>query len=121
MIIDLVRAFRQYPYSRNRPELGLDGKAWPDVRETYEDRCNGDECMLWCHNRILNDTILDIDRSRRFVNAETDGLLLENAYREKALSEDQLILLPYCVHGFSLRSRKWGTMEILFLISNAKN
>lgn len=120
MIIDFARAFRQHPYSQNRPQLGLRGKSSSDYREIYEDRCRGEKCTFADHNRILDDTVLDDSLTERFVNAETDGLLLENAYREKALNEDQLILLSCCVHGFSLRSRNWGTIEILFLIRRLK-
>lgn len=83
-----------------------------DCRETYEDRCLEDGCLQLFHNRIINDTIFDDFRTDNFVNTEAEGLLLESSYIDQPLSEDQLILLPYGVHGFSLRSRRWGLLDL---------
>ena len=44
----------------------------------------------------------------RFLNAESRGIFLESHGISERLTEDQLILLPFRVHGFSLRSRKWS-------------
>ncbi len=44
----------------------------------------------------------------RFVNDESHGVLLESRSANQNLGESQLVLLPYRVHGYSLRSRNWG-------------
>lgn len=60
------------------------------------------------HNSIVDDTEFDKLQMDRFLNIESHGIFLESRGVSQLLTEDQLILLPYCVHGFSLRSRKWG-------------
>ena len=60
------------------------------------------------HNHLVNDTNFDKLQMDRFLNVESRGMFLESRGGSQILTEDQLILLPYRVHGFSLRSRKWG-------------
>lgn len=80
-----------------------------DLRETYEDQCEEDvPCMRWDHNALYDDTFLDKSEMDRFLNVESHGIFGESREGSQTLSKDQLILLPYRVHGFSLRSRNWG-------------
>ncbi|KAL8643054.1 MAG: hypothetical protein Q9226_008435, partial [Calogaya cf. arnoldii] len=62
----------------------------------------------------LTDPAEELDNflSDTIINAETNGLLHESPYDSQALSEDQLILLPYRVQGYSLRSRNWVPLNI---------
>lgn len=106
VIVDFTSAFRQL--HEWRPLLGIRDFMHPDCRELYEDECIGKECFRLPHNRICDDTALDNFLSDAFINAETNGLLHEISNDSQALSEDQLILLPYRVQGYSLRSRNWG-------------
>lgn len=119
MIVDITLAFRQPQYAKYRPQLGLMESSLSDCRETYEDCCVDWECLRKSHNRILDDTKFDDFRTDNFVNAQAEGLLLESSYSDQTLSEDQLILLPHGVHGFSLRSRRWGLSGFPFFLVNA--
>lgn len=110
--MDITLAFRQDQHSKYRPQLGLAESSLSDCREMYGDRCTEDECLKLRHNRIADDTKLDDFRTDTYVNAEAEGLLLEGSYADQPLSEDQLILLPHGVHGFSLRSRRWGLSDL---------
>lgn len=64
--------------------------------------------MRWDHNAVFDDTIFDKLQMDRFLNVESHGMFVESRDGSQTLSKDQLILLPYLVHGFSLRSRNWG-------------
>ena len=111
MIVDLRETFEHWPDWR--PRLGLQNFSSPDYNELYEDVCTEEECLIWDHNRILDDNELDDVQTENFVNAEADGLLLESPYTNQALSEDQLILLPYLVHGYPLRDRNCSMADLL--------
>ncbi len=82
-----------------------------DERELYEDECaaNGEQCLRRSHNGLLDDTEFDKLQMDKFLAVDSHGMFLESRGISQTLNEDQLILLPYRVHGFSLRSRKWGT------------
>ncbi|KAL8758367.1 MAG: hypothetical protein Q9199_001542 [Rusavskia elegans] len=114
VIVDFTSAFRQL--NKWRPLLGIREFEHPDIRELYEDACTGNECFRLSHNRICDDTQLDNFLSDAFINAEINGLLHESPYDSQALSEDQLILLPYRVQGYSLRSRIWGNRHQVDLV-----
>ena len=78
----------------------------------YQDRCPADEeettqCGKLDHNGLVDDTEFDRREMDRFLNVESRGIFLESRGDSQILTEDQLILLPYRVQGFSLRSRKW--------------
>ena len=88
--------------------MGIEVSSYPDPREIYEDKCSDKKCNTWAHNAIRVDTTFDDLRSENFTNSDSNGMLLEKSHKALPLSEDQLILLPYRVHGFSLRSRNWG-------------
>lgn len=64
------------------------------------------------HNALIDDTAFDKLQMDRFLNVESHGVFLESRSLSQVLTEDQLILLPYKVPGFSLRSRKWGVSII---------
>ena len=109
MIIDFTQAFRQPHYAKYKPQIGLQVMTMADRRETYEDQCDdNDLCMRWSHNSLVDDTTFDKLQMDRFLNVESHGMFLESRDGSQTLSEDQLVLLPYRVHGFSLRSRNWG-------------
>lgn len=110
VIIDLTLSFRQPDYAKHKPQIGLQGATRADEREVYEDRCPAelDPCLRMDHNSLVNDTEFDKLQMDRFLNVESNGRFLDSRSVSQILSEDQLILLPYRVHGFSLRSRKWG-------------
>lgn len=77
----------------------------------YEDICSAEvknPCLQIDHNGLVVDTLFDKLRMDRFLNVESHGMFLESRGVSHNLTEDQLILLPYRVNGFSLRSRKWG-------------
>ena len=54
----------------------------------------------------------------RFLGTESHGMFLESRGVSQNLTEEQLILLPFRVHGFSLRSRNWG-MSIVTIIEES--
>ena len=108
--MDFTQAFRQPGYVKHRPQIGLQGPTRADARELYEDLCpaNGHQCMEEDHNSLIDDTEFDKLQMDRFLNVESRGMFLESRGISPVLTEDQLILLPYRVHGFSLRNRQWG-------------
>ena len=108
--MDFTQAFRQPGYAKHRPQIGLQGPTRADARELYEDHCaaNGYQCLEQTHNSLVDDTEFDKLQMDRFLNVESRGKFLESREISPVLTEDQLILLPYRVHGFSLRSRQWG-------------
>lgn len=108
VIIDFTMAFRQLQYAKRRPTFGIKEFDNPDCGELYEDICTNNECSRLLHNQICDDTALDDFLSDSFIDAESNGLLHESSNENRALSEGQLIMLPFRVHGFSLRSRNWG-------------
>lgn len=114
VIIDLTLSFRQPDYAKHKPQIGLQGATRADEREVYEDRCPAelDPCLRMDHNSLVNDTEFDKLQMDRFLNVESNGRFLDSRSVSQILSEDQLILLPYRVHGFSLRSRKWVPLNI---------
>lgn len=93
-----------------KPRLGIREFAKTEYRETFEDLCKDDvdQCLNVNHSRISDDTKLDDYLSLIFLNDEGKGLLLGGPYKIQALSEDQLLLLPYCVPAFSLKSRTFS-------------
>ena len=112
VIIDFTQSFRQTDYANFKPQIGIQGATRADVREVYQDRCPVDEeettqCGKLDHNSLIDDTELDRREMDRFLNVESRGIFLESSGDSQILTEDQLILLPYRVQGFSLRSRKW--------------
>ena len=111
VIVDFTQSFRQPDYSKHKPQLGPQGATRADEREVYEDRCSADmkdQCLRMEHNHLVDDTNYDKLQMDRFLNVESRGMFLESRGGSQILTEDQLILLPSRVHGFSLRSRKWG-------------
>ena len=113
VIIDFTQSFRQTDYAKFKPQIGIQGATRADVREVYQDRCPPDseditQCGKLDHNGLVDDTEFDKRQMDRFLNVESRGIFLESRGDSQILSEDQLILLPYRVQGFSLRSRKWG-------------
>lgn len=109
VIVDFTQSFRQPDYARHKPQIGLQGATRADEREIYEDRCTLDEglCLRNDHNALVDDTIFDKLQMDRFLNVESHGMFLESRGESQILNEDQMVLLPFRVHGFSLRSRKW--------------
>ena len=112
VIIDFTQSFRQPDYAKFKPQIGIQGATRADVREVYQDRCLADEeettqCGKLDHNSLVDDTEFDRRQMDRFLNAESREIFLEPRDDSQILTEDQLILLPYRVQGFSLRSRKW--------------
>ena len=69
-------------------------------------------CLHLDHNALIDDTDFDKLQMDKFLNLESHGMFLESRGVSQILTEDQLILLPYRVHGFSLRSRKWGMSTV---------
>lgn len=114
VIIDFTQSFRQPDYASHKPQIGLKGATRADEREVYEDRCASDEdqCLKVDHNSLVDDTKFDKLQMDRFLNVESHGMFLESRGVSQVLSEDQMILLPYRVQGFSLRSRKWVPLNI---------
>ena len=110
VIVDFTQAFRHPDYTIHKPQIGLQGPTRADARELYEDWCpaNSVQCMQQHHNSLVDDTEFDKLQMDRFLNIESRGMFLESRGMSPVLTEDQLILLPYRVHGFSLRSRHWG-------------
>ena len=105
-------AYRQPDYLIWKPQLGIEEFKRSDYRELYENGCAPKEnCAIW-HNRICDDTVLDNYLSEVFITSEINGGLGQSSYDSQSLSEDQLMLLPYRVHAFSLRSRKWGASDL---------
>ena len=64
------------------------------------------------HNSLIDDTEFDKLQMDRFLNVDSRGMFLESRGISRVPTEDQLILLPYRVHGFSLRSRQWGMSTV---------
>ena len=111
VIIDFTQSFRQPEYAKHKPQIGPQGATKADEREVYEDSCSAEvknPCLQIGHNALVDDTDFDKLRMDMFLNVESHGMFLESQGVSRVLTEDQLILLPYRVHGFSLRSRKWG-------------
>ena len=110
VIIDFTQSFRQTDYAKFKPQIGIQGATRADVRELYQDRCSPEgkyQCTKLSHNRLVDDTEFDRRQMDRFLNVESRGIFLESRGDSQVLTADQLILLPYRVQGFSLRSRKW--------------
>lgn len=59
-------------------------------------------------NSLIDDTKSDRLQMDRLLNVESRGMFRESRGILQVLSNDQLILLPCRVRGFSLRNRKWG-------------
>ena len=115
VIIDFTQSFRQTHYAKFKPQLGIQGATRADVRELYEQRRSRetdeeeeeDQREDLGHSGLVDDTEFDRRQMDRFLNVESRGKFLESRADSQTLTEDQLILLPYRVQGFSLRSRKW--------------
>ena len=88
--------------------MGFRGASCSDIRELYEDRCLDQKCYRVDHNWIVDDELFDEVRKDHFINVESGGMLEASLDSTQALSEDQLMLLPYRVHGYALRTRFWG-------------
>ena len=115
VIVDFTQAFRQPNYAIHKPQIGLQEPTRADARELYEDTCpaHSYQCMDQNHNSLVDDTDFDKLQMDRFLNVESRGMFLESRGTSPVLTEDQLILLPYRVHGFSLRNRQWGLSTIV--------
>ena len=94
------------------PTLGMKEPTEPDMKEIEYSHinCESEDCGI-CHNpdpakRWFFDH-LEFDRrqSKAYVTSQEIG---NRPFGEGELREHQLILLPYRVFGFVLRSRKWG-------------
>ena len=117
VIIDFAQAFRHPDYAKYKPQIGLEGATKADERELYEDWCavDSNQCLKRSHNRLFDDTRYDKLQMDRFLDVESHGMFLESRDVSHVLTDDQLILLPYRVHGFSLRSRRWGMFTVAII------
>ena len=91
--------------------MGIIGASYSDIRQLYEDRCVDYECFQVKHNWIMDDEIFDEVRKDDYINVESSGMFEGTLDSTQTLSEDQLILLPYRVHGYTLRTRFWGQSQ----------
>ena len=111
IITDFALAFRQREKARERPswrpEIGFSAATKADLRELYEDDCP-DNCGVFRHNDIYDDTNFDRKRMDDFISWGSDSLFKQDSPSRQTLSEDQLILLPTRIFAFALRNRKWG-------------
>lgn len=102
-----MQSFRQSDYAIHKPQIGIQGATRTDIREVYEDY---DQTRTFLgletdRSSVIDDT--EFDRLQ-MVNFESRGMFRESRGILQVLTNDQLIILPCRVHGFSLRSRKWG-------------
>ena len=88
--------------------MGIHGAFYSDIRELYEDRCIDQKCSQVNHNCIVDDELFDVLRNEHYINVESNGMLEGTRDSTQALSEDQLILLPFRLYGYTLRHRYWG-------------
>ena len=115
VIIDFTQSYRQPDNANQKPQIGLRGVTKADEREVYQDRCTPDgarQCLRWDHNALIDDTEFDKRQTDRFLNVGSHGMFLESRGGPQTLNDDQLLLLPFRVQGFSLRTRKWGASKI---------
>ena len=106
--MDFALAFRQPEYAHRKPQIGLQGPTEADPRELFESLCGLHDCTQAECNQLNDDTELDKALMNDFINDESVSFLKEVYAGASVLDEEQLILLPYCVHAFSLRNRNWG-------------
>lgn len=97
-------------YAIHEPQIGLQGATRTDIREVYEDHDQTIKVSVpeSDRNSLIDDTEFDRLQMDRFLNIESRGMFRESRGMLQVLTNDQLIPLPCHVHGFSLRSRKWG-------------
>lgn len=100
----------QSDYAIHKPQIGIQGPTRTDIREVYEDYDQTRKFLGFetDRNSLIDDTEFDRLQMDRFLNFESRGMFRESRGVLQVLTNDQLILLPCRVHGFSLRSRKWG-------------
>ena len=118
VIIDFEHAFRTPAYANLKPEIGIQGPKYSDRRELYEDRCVGAQCFQETHNWIVDDEVFDESRRDHYINVESKQTLQETRHSNQAWTADQLILLPFRVPGFSLRTRRWGQSQSPFCLKH---
>lgn len=119
VMIDFEHAFRNPGYAHRKPKIGIESPKWPDIRELYEDRCVDGQCLQEHHNWILDDVVFDEVRRDHYINIESKQILQETQHSSQAWTPDQLILLPFRVPAFSLRTRRWGQSQYFFCLEHA--
>ncbi|KAJ5494612.1 hypothetical protein N7463_010699 [Penicillium fimorum] len=111
VIIDFQLAFLETP--DNKPQIGLDSLVDHDYRETNLGyfrcvQCGTEGC---CGNDyVFQDLGIDEKEEQQFKSL--NGSLIDSTGYAEDLTPDQKALLPFKVHGFVLRSRKWATFDI---------
>lgn len=94
------------------PELGFQVELYHDPRETWDDSesCGFQGCDEF--DGIFEDLWLDHKQRLRYRADEDEKHHLALVDEPDEVGADKLVLLPYSVHGFVLRSRKWRTFNI---------
>lgn len=106
----------------SKPTIGLDDLLLDDDEEYnplyhdgVEDRSFNARlrCRDWgcCGNDIIHRDY-DVDAKARKAFRDSKPYLLESVDSPEQLTPDHKILLPPCVYGFVLRTRKWATFDI---------
>ncbi|KAJ4186619.1 hypothetical protein NW767_012584 [Fusarium falciforme] len=113
VIVDFELAFLQKKDSK--PHLGLEGLLVSDEHGELHDPMLGSiPCTV--PGCCSNDSIFmdyEVDAYERNSFKESKKPLLEMVPAgSRALTNDQLVLLPPQVHGFVLRTRRWATFDI---------
>ena len=92
------------------PDIGFQSTLDYDPRELREipDGCGVENCKVY--ENIFQDYDFDSKVSERFLANQKPHLT--PVVDPEELGEDERVLLPYSVHGFVLRSRKWRTFDI---------
>ena len=82
----------------------------PLAAATVKSSCSMDSCTVCDQRRpvapIFNDWLLGKQQTKAFV--EKSPLITKEKLSDKDLGPEELLLLPYVLPGFVLRSRKWG-------------
>lgn len=82
-----------------------------DKREISEVKpCSIKGCTLCKVSDIFDDSRHDIERRSEFL--DTTALIRYQVYAKANLTEDQLVLLPARVYGYSLLDRGWFPLKI---------
>lgn len=119
VVIDFEEAIKKY--RRENPgwniALGVgvvDQATLADQREINEIKpCATKGCTLCKQSDIFDDSYLDLDRRRDFLDKTT--MLRYRPYGMEELDNDQIILLPSRVYGYSLLDRWWYPLNIDFV------
>lgn len=106
----------------SKPTIGLDDLLLDDALECdpiwndgFQDISiiNGTKCRTegCCGNDICHGDY-DVDAKARKAFRDSKPSLLESVDNPDQLTSDHKMLLPPCVYGFVLRTRKWATFDI---------